>query len=106
MAQVVITGTVTRQPYYKEGDTPFAACTLNETYVDRRSGETKSAGYHDIVAFDDEARVLANLGPESRVTVTANIRYRADKRFVSTKDPSKNPYMVQYVVTKVEEEIF
>jgi single-stranded DNA-binding protein len=102
MAIAFIKGELTRTPYFKDGDsTMFAACTLKETYVDRE-GVERLSGYHDVVAFGPEAQQLALYDQGDTVDVQANIRYRADNRFVGRDDPEKNPFVVQYVVMKIK----
>jgi|OM-RGC.v1.028442255 hypothetical protein len=101
MAIAFIRGTVTREPYFKAGDkTPFAALSLKETYTDRE-GEERLGGYHDIVAFGEDAQRIAVLNVGDELEVKANIRYRPDKRFVSTQDSERNPFMAQFVVMEV-----
>lgn len=98
MAVAFIRGEVVRDPFFRSGDnTTFAAVTVRETYKDR-SGEDRIGGYHDLIAFGDDAKRLALYGVGDNVDVKASIRYRADNRYVSTQDSSKNPFMVQYVV--------
>jgi len=98
MAIAFIRGTITRDPFFKTGEnTTFAACTLKETYTDR-SGEERLAGYHDVVAFDEDAQKLAVYSQGNELEVKASIRYRADKRFQHEDDPNKNPFNAQFVV--------
>lgn len=98
MAVAFIRGEVVRDPFFRDGDnTPFAAVTVKETYKDR-SGEERLGGYHDLIAFGDDAKRLALYGVGDSVDIKASIRYRADTRYVSTQDPSKNPFMAQYVI--------
>lgn len=98
MAVAFIRGEVVRDPFFRSGDnTTFAAVTVRETYQDR-TGESRIGGYHDLIAFGDDAKRLALYGVGDNVDVKASIRYRADNRYVSTQDSSKNPFMVQYVV--------
>lgn len=101
MAIAFVKGTVTRDPYFKSGEnTPFCALSVKETYVDR-TGEERLGGYHDIVAFGEDAQRLAVLSEGDEVEVKASIRYRADKRFVSVRDEDRNPFMVQFVVMEI-----
>ena len=101
MAIAFLRGTVTRDPYFKAGEnTAFAACSIKETYIDR-SGEEKLGGYHDIVAFGDEAQQLALYTQGDELDVKASIRYRADNRFVHESDPEKNPFTAQFVVMEI-----
>lgn len=101
MAIAFIRGTVTRDPFYRAGEsTPFCALSLKETYKDR-SGEERISGYHDVVAFGDDAQRLALLNQGDELEVKTSVRYRADKRFVSTQDPEKNPFVAQFVVMEV-----
>ena len=101
MAIAFVRGNLTRDPYFKAGEqTPFAACTIKETYQDK-NGETQVGGYHEVVAFGDEAQALALLTEGDALEIKASIRYRADKRFVSEKDKSKNPFAAQFVVMQI-----
>lgn len=98
MAIAFLRGTMTRDPYFKAGDnTAFAACSIKETYTDR-SGEERLGGYHDIVAFGDDAQQLALYSEGDQLDVKASIRYRADNRFVHINDSDKNPFTAQFVV--------
>lgn len=100
MAIAFIRGTLTRDPYFTKGDsTSFTAFTIKETYT--KNGEEQLGGYHDVVAFDSLAQELAALNQGDRVELKTSIRYRADKRFVSTKDKEKNPFMAQFVVMEL-----
>lgn len=101
MAIAFLRGTVTRDPYFKAGEnTPFAAVSVKETYTDR-TGEERIGGYHDVVAFGEDAQSLAILTQGDELEVKASIRYRPDKRFVSTQDSDKNPFTVQFVVMEI-----
>lgn len=101
MAIAFVRGTITRDPYFRVGETtPFAACTVKETYTDK-SGKEQLGGYHDVVAFGEEAQALAALGAGSTVEVKASVRYRPDKRFVGRDDESKNPFLAQFVVMEI-----
>lgn len=98
MAIAFLRGTMTRDPYFKAGDnTAFAACSIKETYTDR-SGEERLGGYHDIVAFGDDAQQLALYSEGDQLDVKASIRYRADNRFVHINDSDKNPFTAQFVI--------
>ncbi|MCA1800616.1 MAG: single-stranded DNA-binding protein [Actinobacteria bacterium] len=100
MAIVFVKGELTRDPYYKVGEkTPFAATSIKETYfVD---GEERLGGYHEIVAFGEEAQRIGILRKGDTLDVKANLRYSPDKRYVSTRDESKNPFMAQLVVMSI-----
>lgn len=101
MAIAFVKGTLTRDPFVREGEKAlFAACSLKETYTDR-DGETKLGGYHDVVAFDEHARQIGALEEGDTLEVKANIRYRPDTRFVNKQDSEKNPFQVQFVVMDV-----
>lgn len=101
MAIAFIRGTVTRDPFFRPGEsTPFCALSLKETYTDR-SGEERLSGYHDVVAFGDDAQRLALLNAGDELEVKTSVRYRADKRFVSTQDSDKNPFVAQFVVMEI-----
>jgi single-stranded DNA-binding protein len=101
MAIAFIRGTLSRDAFFRNGEsTPFTALSVKETYKDR-DGEEKLAGYHDVVAFGPTAQRLALLKAGDQVDVKANIRYRADKRFQSTIDPDKNPFVAQFVVMEI-----
>jgi len=101
MAIAFIRGTVTRDPFFRTGDsTPFCALSLKETYKDR-NGEERLSGYHDVVAFGEDAQRLALLNQGDELEVKTSIRYRADKRYVSTQDETKNPFSAQFVVMEV-----
>lgn len=100
MAIAFIRGKLSRDAFFKapEGDgVAFAACSVKETYVDR-TGEERLGGYHDVVAFGEDAQRLGLLEEGDELSVKASIRYRADKRYVSTQDKEKNPFTTQYVV--------
>ena len=101
MAIAFVKGVVQRTPYFTaDKSTPFAALTLKETYIS--NGEEKLGGYHDIVAFGDEAQEIGALQKGDLLDVKCNIRYRADKRFVDPKDNTKNPFAVQFVVMSIQ----
>jgi len=101
MAIAFLNGHLTRTPFFKEGDsTNFAACTVKETYVDR-NGEERVAGYHDVIAFDENAQRLALFDEGDEINLKANIRYRADKRFVNVDNDEKNPFTAQFVLMEV-----
>lgn len=102
MAIAFVRGELARDAYYQPEDPSqdkmaFAACSVKETYVDR-TGEERLGGYHDVIAFGDLARRLGVLEKGDEVSVKASIRYRADRRFVSTQDKEKNPFTAQFVV--------
>ena len=99
MAIAFVRGTITRDPYFKVGeDTAFAACTVKETYKDR-GGNEQVGGYHDVIAFGDEAQQLAALPAGSQIEIKASVRYRADKRYKD--DNGKNPFNAQFVIMEV-----
>lgn len=101
MAIAFIRGTLTRDPYFKAGEeTAFAAGTVKETYKDR-SGEERIGGYHDVVAFGDEAQAFALYEEGDEIEVKASVRYRADKRFVNVNDETKNPFTAQFVIMTI-----
>jgi len=98
MAIAFINGNAARDAFFKEGDnTEFAALTVKETYKDR-NGDEQVGGYHDIIAFGTDAKRLALVEEGDPISVKASIRYRPDKRFVSTQDEEKNPFMPQYLI--------
>jgi hypothetical protein len=98
MAIAFLRGTITREPYFQNGEqTAFAACSIKESYRDR-TGEERIGGYHDVIAFGDDAQRLALMTPGTELEVKASIRYRADKRYISTDNPDKNPFLAQFVV--------
>lgn len=102
MAIAFVKGQLTRDPFFREGDkADFAACSLKEVYTDR-SGEERLGGYHDVVAFGDNAHLLAALEEGDTLEVKANIRYRPDDRFVHKNDENKNPFVTQFVVIDVQ----
>jgi single-stranded DNA-binding protein len=99
MAIAFMTGELVRNPYTKlEGGTPFAACTLHETYKGR-DGQVRTSGYHDVVAFDDLAQQLGALGAGDRVEIKTSVRYRADSRFENRE--GKNPFVAQFVIQEI-----
>lgn len=101
MAIAFVRGEITRDPYFKAGDdTAFAACTVKETYTDR-TGEERIGGYHDVVAFGDEAQALALLEAGDSIEIKASIRYRADKRYHLENDKKKNPFLAQFVIMEI-----
>ena len=101
MAIAYVSGHLTRDPYFRVGEnTPFCGLNLKETYQDR-NGEERLGGYHDVVAFGEEAQRLAALSQGDYVEVQATIRYRPDDRFVSKRDNEKNPFAVQFVVREI-----
>lgn len=101
MAIAFLKGTLSRDPIFKIGEkAPFAACTLKEVYTDR-NGDEQFGGYHDVIAFGDQAQEIGAMSEGDSLEVQASIRYRPDKRYVSTRDSEKNPFMVQYVVQKI-----
>ncbi|MCA1807712.1 MAG: hypothetical protein LC687_07685 [Actinobacteria bacterium] len=101
MAIAFVRGTLTRDPFVKfpedSSGTAFAACSVKETYTDRK-GEERLGGYHDVIAFGEDAQRLALLEGGDELEVKASIRYRADKRFEGTNDRTKNPFTAQFVV--------
>lgn len=101
MAIAFIRGTLARDAYFRNGEsTTFTALSIKETYKDK-DGEEKLAGYHDVIAFGDTAQRLAILKAGDLLDVKTSIRYRADKRFVSTQDKDKNPFAAQFVVMEI-----
>jgi hypothetical protein len=101
MAIAFIRGTLSRDAYFRNGETtPFTALSVKETYVDK-SGQEQLAGYHDVVAFGPIAQRLALLKSGDQIDVKATIRYRADKRFQMTDNPDKNPFVAQFVVMEI-----
>jgi|AntDeeMinimDraft_6_1070357.scaffolds.fasta_scaffold22196_2 single-stranded DNA-binding protein len=103
MAIAFVRGHLPRDAYYKpsagETGVAFAACSVKETYKDK-NGEERVGGYHDVVAFGNDAQRLGVLEEGDELSVQASIRYRADKRFESTQDSSKNPFLAQFIVMK------
>lgn len=100
MAIAYVKGNLARDAYFKqggEGKVNFAACSLKETYKDR-SGEERLGGYHDVVAFGEDALRLGALEKGDHLSVKASIRYRPDQRFVGKQDEDKNPFVTQFVV--------
>ena len=99
MAIAFIRGHLNRDPFVKEpadaSGTLFAACSVKETYRDR-NGEERLGGYHDVIAFGDEAAELALLEEGDELEVKASIRYRPDRRSVDDND--RNPFTTQFVV--------
>lgn len=101
MAIAYVSGQLTRDPFFRDGEkTPFCGLNLKETYTDNK-GEERLGGYHDVVAFGEQAQELAALEQGDYLEVQATIRYRPDKRFVSTQDSEKNPFAVQFVVRQI-----
>lgn len=102
MAIAFIRGTLARDAYFRNGDvTPFTALSVKETYVDKNQQE-QLAGYHDVIAFGELAQRLGLLKAGDKIDVKTSIRYRPDKRFVSTENPDKNPFSAQFVIMEVQ----
>lgn len=98
MAIAFLRGTISREPYFQTGEnTAFAACSIKETYKDR-TGTERVGGYHDVVAFGDDAQRLALFPVGSELEIKASIRYRADKRYSMDGNSEKNPFVAQFVV--------
>lgn len=102
MAIAYINGTLTREPFYRasEDKMPFCGLNVKETYRDK-NGEERLGGYHDVVAFGEQAQELAALSAGDYLEVQATIRYRPDKRFHAPGDEEKNPFTTQYVVRQI-----
>lgn len=98
MAIAFINGEITRTFLRAEGDNPFFACTVKETYTDR-NGEVRNGGYHNVVAFGEEALELGVVDEGDTVDLQTRISYRPDERFTDEND--KHPYQASFIVQKV-----
>ena len=98
MAIAFVNGEVQRVFVKTDGKTPFFATTLKETYTDK-DGEERLGGYHNVVAFGEEALEMGTAEEGDHVDVQCRVSYREDDRFED--DNEKHPYMVSFVVQKV-----